>query len=278
MLSCKEIADKIQEDVRNEITKNNYALTLSFVVVGNDPASKVYVSRKEKVCSAVGIVSQSHNLQETASEEDVIELVRELNEDEGVNGILVQLPLPRQINPNKVSDAISHEKDVDGITPINLGRLVSGDPFLVPCTPMGIMAVFEMNQLPIEGRHAVVIGRSLIVGKPISLLLQNKNATVTMCHSKTADLAVITAQADILIAAVGKPKFVTADMVKKDAVVIDVGINRVEDKLIGDVDYEAVKDKASFITPVPGGVGLLTVAMLTRNVLTAYKAQKNILL
>ncbi len=240
---------------------------LAVILVGDNPASKVYVGQKEKGCLEAGFASFLHRLPETTSQEELLALIDKLNADKTVHGILVQLPLPRQIDPDTVLAAIRPEKDVDGFHPVNIGRLVAGLPASEPCTPKGILRLLKSTGIPLAGKEAVVIGRSNIVGKPVALMLLAESATVTICHSKTADLAEHVRRADILVAAIGKPRFVTADMVKEGAVVIDVGINRLEEGLVGDVDYDPVAEKASWITPVPGGVGPMTIAMLLENTL-----------
>jgi methylenetetrahydrofolate dehydrogenase (NADP+) / methenyltetrahydrofolate cyclohydrolase len=244
--------------------------------VGDDPASEVYVRNKRKACEAVGIESQLHRLPASASSEELLKLVAKLNKDEAVHGILVQLPLPPQIDTTRVLLAVNPAKDVDAFHPENVGRLVQGRPRFLPCTPQGVQQLLVRSGIEIAGRQVVIVGRSDIVGRPLSIMLSLRgpggDATVTLCHSRTLDLAAITRQADILIAAIGRPKFVTAEMVKRGAVVVDVGINRNDEGLVGDVDFAAVREVASAITPVPGGVGPLTIAMLLRNTLLAAEA------
>ncbi|MBQ9736233.1 MAG: bifunctional methylenetetrahydrofolate dehydrogenase/methenyltetrahydrofolate cyclohydrolase FolD [Clostridia bacterium] len=245
---------------------------LAVIIVGNNPASAVYVRNKENACAAVGIHSETFRLAEETTEEELLALVRKLNADEAIHGILVQLPLPSHISEEKVIASISPKKDVDAFHAENVGHIMIGNYHFLPCTPAGVMALLERYGIEVAGKHCVVIGRSNIVGKPQAMLLLEKNGTVTVCHSKTKNLADITRQADILVAAVGRARFVRADMVKDGAVVIDVGINRLADgTLCGDVDFEAVKEKAYAITPVPGGVGPMTVTMLLYNTLTAAK-------
>ena len=243
---------------------------LAVILAGDDPASKVYVRNKVKACAETGVRSELHPLPQSTGERELIERIAALNADARVHGILVQLPLPQGIDSERVLAAVSPAKDVDGFHVESLGALLAGSPGFVPCTPSGIMRMLDHEQVPIAGRHAVVLGRSNIVGKPIALLLLQKNATVTICHSKTPDLGALTRQADIVIAAVGRPRLVTAEMVKPGACVIDVGINRLPDgNLAGDVDFEAVSQVAGWITPVPGGVGPMTIAMLLENTVKA---------
>ena len=250
---------------------------LAVIIVGNNPASKVYVANKKKACEELGIISEEYALPESTTEEQLLELIAELNDKKSINGILCQLPLPSHIDEKRIIDSISPEKDVDAFHPHNVGRIMIGDYDFVPCTPAGIMEMLEYEGIDVEGKKCVVIGRSNIVGKPMGMLLLHKNGTVTICHSRTRDLKEICRSADILVAAVGKAKFVTADMVKLGAVVIDVGMNRVDGKLCGDVDFEMVEGIASAITPVPGGVGPMTIAMLMQNTLTPAKKQNNLI-
>jgi methylenetetrahydrofolate dehydrogenase (NADP+)/methenyltetrahydrofolate cyclohydrolase len=246
---------------------------LAAILVGDDPASGVYVRGKQRACEKAGLKSTLHRLPDTTSEDELLELVRQCNQNSDVHGILVQLPLPKQINPQRVLDTVSPLKDVDAFHPENVGRIVQGRPRFLPCTPHGVQRLLIETGAMINGAEVVVLGRSEIVGKPMALMLLQKgpaaDATVTVCHSRTRDLPDVTRRADILIAAIGSPRFVTQEMVKPGAVVIDVGINRVGDKLLGDVDFDAVRHVASAITPVPGGVGPMTIAMLLANTLTA---------
>lgn len=270
ILDGKKISAEIREAIKEKVVllkEKGIVPGLAVILVGDNPASKVYVGQKEKGCLEAGFASFLHRLPETTSQEELLALIDKLNADKTVHGILVQLPLPRQIDPDTVLAAIRPEKDVDGFHPVNIGRLVAGLPASEPCTPKGILRLLKSTGIPLAGKEAVVIGRSNIVGKPVALMLLAESATVTICHSKTADLAEHARRADILVAAIGKPRFVTADMVKEGAVVIDVGINRLEEGLVGDVDYEPVAEKASWITPVPGGVGPMTIAMLLENTL-----------
>ncbi len=245
---------------------------LAVIIVGSDPASQTYVRNKEKACAACNIESRKYELPESTSENELLGIISSLNEDGGVDGILCQLPLPKHINESRITDAISPEKDVDGFTSVSLGRLMSGKDSFLPCTPAGIVELLKSADTPLKGKHCVIIGRSNIVGKPSALLMLRENATVTVCHSRTENLSAETNRADIVISAIGKAKFVTADMIKDGATVIDVGINRDENgRLCGDVDFENVAPKCGAITPVPGGVGPMTVTMLMENTLKAFE-------
>ncbi len=247
---------------------------LAVVLVGEDPASMVYVGSKVKACASLGYYSEEHRLPKGTSQEKLLELVESLNRNPKIHGILVQLPLPSPLRSDPVIEAIHPAKDVDGLHPLSAGYLVLGRKTLTSCTPAGVMEILRYYKIPVEGKRAVVLGRSILVGKPMAQLLLSANATVTVCHSKTPDIGLVTREADILVAAIGKPRFVTAEMVKPGAVVIDVGINRTpEGKLVGDVDYDPVGQKASAITPVPGGVGPMTIAMLMRNTYEAFLRQ-----
>ena len=272
LINGKEVAENIKLQVKNEIEKLDIDITLAVVVVGNNPASRVYVNNKKKACEYVGIKSIEYPMPEDTTEEDLLVIIDSLNRSNLVHGILVQLPLPKHIDESKVLERISPQKDVDGFTAINTGKLWQGKHVLAPCTAMGIIELLDYYNIEIAGKNCVIVGRSNIVGKPMAALLLERDATVTVCHSKTKNIDKITSKADILISAVGKPKFITWGMVKKDAIIIDVGINRDENgKLCGDVDVESVKDKISYLTPVPGGVGAMTVSMLMKNTLTAAK-------
>ena len=269
------VKDRVKEGVAR-LNEKGVSVGLAVIIVGEDPASKVYVSNKKKACEALGIISEEYALPENTTEAELLALIDELNNKESINGILCQLPLPRHLDEKLIINSILPEKDVDAFHPHNVGRIMIGDYDFVPCTPAGIMEMLEFEGIEVEGKTCVVIGRSNIVGKPMGMLLLHKNGTVTICHSRTQNLKEICKKADILVAAVGRPGFVTEDMVKDGAVVIDVGIHRIGGKLCGDVDFENVKDKCSAITPVPGGVGPMTIAMLMQNTLTAAKKQNNI--
>lgn len=269
----KEIKDELKEKVA-ALKAEGKEISLAVIQVGEDPASTVYVGNKKKACEYIGIKSLAYELPESTTEEELLNLVKELNERKDVNGILVQLPLPKHIDESKVIETIDRTKDVDGFHPANVGELVIGGPGFVSCTPAGIIELLKRSNIEIEGKNCVVIGRSNIVGKPMSLLLLRENGTVTITHSRTKDLKEITKQADILVVAIGKPKFVTDEYVKEGAVVIDVGIHRNEDnKLCGDVDYDKVAPLTKAITPVPGGVGPMTIAMLMNNCVRSLELQ-----
>ena len=267
-----EIRSRLKQETEELKNKTGRMPGLATVLVGEDPASAVYVRNKNKVCQEVGFQSFGQNLPAETTEDELLEVIKKLNENDEVNGILVQLPLPDHIDSEKILLSIKPEKDVDGFHPINVGKLGIGNALLTPCTPTGIIELLDYYNIEIAGKHAVVLGRSNIVGKPVALLLLQRNATVTICHSRTSNLKQVTSQADILIAAVGRPGFVGSEMVKDNAVVIDVGINRVDGKLTGDVEFEPVAEKTSYITPVPGGVGPMTIALLMENTLKAFKA------
>jgi methylenetetrahydrofolate dehydrogenase (NADP+)/methenyltetrahydrofolate cyclohydrolase len=291
ILSGKELAAQMRQEMQTELaelkSKHNVVPCLAVILVGDDPGSLSYVKGKEKACAYVGISVQKYKFDADYAETDLLKLIADLNNNPGVNGILVQLPLPDHIDEEKVLYAIDPEKDVDGFHPINVGRLMIGAPGYVPGTPHGIQQMLLRNGIDISGKHVVIVGRSNIVGKPLALLLVQKkpgaNATITMCHTGTKNMSDFTKQADILVVAAGRPHTVNAEMVKQGAVVIDVGVNRVEDstkksgyRLIGDVEFEEVSDKASAISPVPGGVGPMTITMLLHNVIQAAKKQKGI--
>lgn len=276
ILDGKAVSAAVKESIKAEVgalKKKGIDVSLAVVLVGNDPASKIYVANKKKACEATGIRSLEYILDESTGEEELVALIKKLNADKSVNGILCQLPLPKGLDEKKIINTISPEKDVDAFHPVNVGKIMIGDFDFVPCTPAGIMEILKFYNISPEGKSCTVIGRSNIVGKPMAMLMLHKNATVTVCHSKTDNLKEICKSSDILISAVGKAGFVTADMVKDGAVVIDVGMNRENGKLCGDVAFDDVKEKTSYITPVPGGVGPMTIAMLLKNTVTAAKKQ-----
>ncbi len=280
LIDGKVISAAVKERVKNEVAalkEKGITTGLAVIIVGEDPASKVYVNNKKKACEALGIISEEYALPENTTQEELLSLIDTLNKKESINGILCQLPLPKHLDEGAVINAILPEKDVDAFHPVNVGKIMQGDYDFVPCTPAGIMEMLDYEGIEITGKTCVVIGRSNIVGKPMSMLLLHKNGTVTICHSKTQNLKDVCKNADILVAAVGRPNFVTNDMVKENAVVIDVGINRVDGKLVGDVNFNDVCEKASYITPVPGGVGPMTIAMLMQNTLTAAKKQNKVI-
>lgn len=280
ILEGKVFAAEIKETVKQDVAKlkNEFDLIpgLAVVIVGENPASKVYVSNKHRSCGEVGIYSEVIEMPVNSTKTQLLEKIDQLNKSDKIHGILVQLPLPEHMHADEaeILNAIDPDKDVDGFHPVNVGKLATGQEHLVPCTPFGCIKMLELAGIDLEGKHAVIIGRSNIVGKPMLHLLLARNATVTVCHSRTKNLSTITNQADVLVVAIGKPNFVTADMVKPNAVVIDVGINRIAPKkLTGDVDFETVKEVAGYLTPVPGGVGLLTIAMLMHNTVKAARIQ-----
>lgn len=275
VINGRDLARELREKMTNEVSElkeNGLVPHLTVILVGEDPASKSYVSGKEKACKETGIGSEIIRLPESTTEEELLSQIDALNNNASVHGILVQLPLPDHIDEDKVIEAITPSKDVDGFHPINIGRMMTGKDTFLPCTPYGVVTMLKSRNIPIEGQNVVVIGRSNIVGKPVGQLLLNENATVTYCHSRTKDLKAFTKQADILIVAVGRAHFVNADHIREGAVVIDVGVNRIEDgSLTGDVDFESAKEKASYITPVPQGVGPMTITMLLENTIKAAK-------
>jgi len=293
LIDGKAIAEQVHKETASEIArlKNQYNLTpgLAVVLVGDNPASATYVSMKDKMCARLGLHSERVNLSASTTQDELLSVINRLNTDQSIHGILVQAPLPAQISEELIFASVLPAKDVDGFHPLNVGKVALGDPTaFIPCTPAGVHELLIRNQVQLEGSHVVILGRSRIVGKPLSLLLSQKsphaNATVTICHSRSKNLQDICQSADVIIAAIGFPKFVTADMVREGSVVIDVGINRIEDastpkgyRLIGDVDFDLVSAKTSLITPVPGGVGPMTIAMLMRNTVRAAKMQNNIL-
>lgn len=266
------IRERIAKDVVELHARSGIRPGLATFLVGEDPASAVYVRNKQKACDAAGIVVDDHKLPATTSQEELLALIQAANDDVNIHGILVQLPLPKQIDSAAILQAVSPRKDADGFHPYNMGQLVQGQPTFVPCTPHGVIKMIESTGVPIEGKRAVIVGRSNIVGKPAALLLMHRNATVTVCHSRTRDLGAVCRSAEILVVAIGRPKFVTGDMVGPGAVVIDVGVNRLPDgTLTGDVDFGPAREKAAWISPVPGGVGPMTIAMLLDNTLESAK-------
>lgn len=277
ILNGKELSARIKENLKAEVLelkKKNINPGLAVIIVGDDPASRVYVNAKKKACAEVGIESFEYALDKDTKEEELIELIQKLNHDDKVSGILVQLPLPKHIDEEKVIFAIDAKKDVDAFHPANVGRLMTGNAVFLPCTPAGVMELIKESGIDISGKECVVVGRSNIVGKPMSMLLLSQNGTVTICHSKTKDLEKVIGRADILVAAVGRPEMIKGSSIKPGAVVIDVGVNRLEDKkLVGDVEFESAKERASAITPVPGGVGPMTIAMLMKNTIKAAQIQ-----
>lgn len=275
LIDGKYVSEKCKENIRERIKHLDKVPGLAVIRIGEDEASKIYVRLKNKMCEELGINFMEHHLNENITQEELISLIKELNNNDEVNGILLQSPIPYHLNILEAFQTIAPEKDVDGFSPINVGRLVQMQECFAPCTPVGVMTMLKEYNINVEGKHCVVIGRSNIVGRPMAELLLNANATVTICHSKTQNLAEIVKTADVVVVAIGKPKFITENMIKEGAVVIDVGINRVPDskKIVGDVDFENVKEKCSYITPVPGGVGPMTIMTLMDNVIKAYELQ-----
>lgn len=281
IIDGKKVSAQVKEEVRKQTLelKEAHGITpgLAVVIVGDDPASRVYVNNKKKACEVVGFKSEEYALPASTTQEELLKLVNTLNKKSDINGILVQLPLPEHLDDKAVIEAINPQKDVDAFHAVNVGKIMLGEYDFLPCTPAGVMEMLHSYDISVSGKNCVVIGRSNIVGKPMAMLLLHENGTVTICHSRTKNLAEVCSKADILVAAVGKPKFVTAEMVKEGAVVIDVGMDRDENgKLCGDVDFENVKDKCSYITPVPGGVGPMTISTLMKNTLKACKIQNNL--
>jgi methylenetetrahydrofolate dehydrogenase (NADP+)/methenyltetrahydrofolate cyclohydrolase len=275
-LAAASVKERVAEEVK-KLKRKGINVSLAVIQVGDDPASQVYVRNKKKACEELGILSKQYILSADFGQDKLLELIKKLNEDQAVNGILCQLPLPAGYNEKEIIEAIDPAKDVDAFHPVNVGHIMTGDYAFLPCTPAGVMEMLKYYNIDITGKECVVVGRSNIVGKPMSMLLLHKNGTVTVAHSKTDNLSDVCKRADILVAAVGKPNFITADMIKDGAIVIDVGINRVDGKLCGDVDFEEVSKKASYITPVPGGVGPMTIAMLMQNTLTAAINQNSLI-
>lgn len=280
IIDGKAVSQFVKDEVKKEVSalgEKGVSVGLAVIIVGNDPASRTYVNNKKKACEATGIISEEYALPEDTTMDELLALIKELNAKKSINGILCQLPLPKHLDEKAVIENIDPIKDVDAFHAVNTGHIMIGDYSFLPCTPAGIMEMLKYYNIEIEGKECVVIGRSNIVGKPMAMLLLQKNGTVTICHSRTKNLKEVTSRADILVAAVGIPYFVTADMVKDGAVVIDVGMDRnKEGKLCGDVDFAEVEKKASYITPVPGGVGPMTIATLMKNTITAAKIQNNI--
>jgi methylenetetrahydrofolate dehydrogenase (NADP+)/methenyltetrahydrofolate cyclohydrolase len=273
ILDGKKTAESLIKKIAGEVAAINEDITLALIMVGKNPASQVYVRNKIKACDEAGIRVKDYFLDEKIPQKELLKIIAECNADPKIHGILVQLPLPSHLNESEIINAIDPLKDVDGLTIVNQGKLMVGSDAIAPATPKGVITLLQKYFIEIAGKNAVVVGRSSLVGKPAALLLLQKNATVTIAHSKTANLREVTRRADILVVAVGKPRFITADMVKKDAVVVDVGINKVEGKIVGDVDFAGVKEVASYITPVPKGVGPMTIASLLENILLCYKKQ-----
>lgn len=272
IIDGKLVSKKIRAEISKEVQKlqsQNIVPGLAVVIVGDNPASQSYVRNKQRTCEKLGMYSEKYELDVDVSEKELLALIETLNNSDKLHGILVQLPLPKHIDEARVIEAIDPRKDVDCFHPINVGKLTAGIEGFKPCTPAGIIELLEYYEVELEGKEAVVLGRSNIVGKPIALMLLEKNATVTICHSRTKDLETVLRRADIIVAAIGKPHFLKADMVKEGAIIIDVGINRIETGLVGDVAFESVQQKSSFITPVPGGVGPMTITMLMKNTLEA---------
>ncbi len=277
LIDGKKVAEKCKKNIEERIKRLDRTPGFAVIRIGEDEASKIYVRLKHKMSEELGINFTEYHLDENITQEDLISLIKKLNADDEVDGILLQSPIPYHLNILEAFQTIAPEKDVDGFSPINVGKLVQRQECFAACTPTGVMTMLKEYNIPIEGKHAVVVGRSNIVGRPMAELLLNANATVTICHSKTQNLTEIVKSADILVVAIGKPKFITADMIKEGAVVVDVGINRIPDskKIVGDVDFENVKEKCSYITPVPGGVGPMTIMTLMDNVVTACERREN---
>lgn len=277
ILDGKKIAQEIQEKLSSKVKElKGKGITpgLAVIRVGEDPSSLIYVRNKKRKAEEVGIYFEEHTLKENTSQDELIELIARLNSNSRIEGIVLQLPLPDHLDEKRILEKISPDKDVDGFHPLNMGRLLKGEPSFIPATPRGIVELLDRYKIPLEGKRAVVVGRSDIVGKPLAFLLLARNATVTICHSKTKDLSLITREGDILVTALGKPGFIKEKMVKEGSVIIDVGINRVGNKIVGDVDFEKVKEKASYITPVPGGVGPMTIIILLKNVLETAESRE----
>lgn len=275
ILDGKKIKQEILDDLKRKVSKLDIKPSLTVIQVGNDEASNVYIKQKQKMCEYIGYTYNHIKLEESITTDELLEIINKLNKDDSVNGILVQMPLPSHIDASLIQNAVSREKDVDGLSDINMGRLAHNKDSLCPCTPYGIMELLKRYNISVTSKNVVIVGRSNLVGKPLASLMINEGATVTVCHSKTIALEKYTKEADILVVATGRPNLVDANMVKEDSIVIDVGISRTETGLCGDVNFESVKEKAKYITPVPGGVGPMTVAMLAVNTLKSYEIQKN---
>lgn len=277
LLNGKELAAKKREQMKSKIEQlaaENVIPGLAVILIGDNAASQTYVRAKQKACAEVGIYSELIERPDSITEQELLAEIDRLNEDPAIDGILVQLPIPAHISEQAVIERIAPNKDVDGFHPINIGKMMTGEKTFLPCTPYGVVEMLKEAAIDLEGKHAVIVGRSNIVGKPVGQLLLNENATVTYCHSRTKNMRNLTTQADILIVAIGRPKFITAEDVKEGAVVVDVGINRVDGKLCGDVDFDGVKEKASYLTPVPGGVGPMTITMLLENTIQSAESRK----
>lgn len=271
LLDGETLSLKIQDEIKAQLKNCMIRPSVAVIQIGDDAASNSYIKRKETACNNVGVYFRHYKFDENTPELTIINKIKELNNDEYVNGILVQLPIPERYNEKRIINSINNGKDVDGLTDINVGRMINGKKTLIPCTPLGIMRMLSENEIDLTGKHVVIVGRGKLVGKPLAPLMIAQDATVTVCHSKTANLKEMTLQADVLVVACGVPKLITEDMVKKDVIVIDAGVNRVDGKLCGDVDFDKVSKKASLITPVPKGVGPMTVCMLLENIMTCYK-------
>jgi len=273
IIDGKKVAQKIQDGLKEKINKLKTKPGLAVIIVGDDPASVVYTNNKVKACKEIGIYSEKHELSADIAQEELLELIEKLNNDKKINGILVQLPLPEQIDENAVINAIDPKKDVDGFHPSNMGRVLLGKPYLAPCTAVGVLKLLDEYKIELEGKDVCIVGHSYIVGKPLAALCLNRDATISVCHIRTKNLKEHTLRADIIMTATGVPGLIKADMVKEGAVVVDIGIFRKGNKIVGDVDFENVRERCSYITPVPGGVGPMTIACLLENTLLAYKEQ-----
>lgn len=273
LIDGQKIAEQIKNELKEKIAKINRKLKLAVILVGNDEASKLYIKMKKKACEEAGIDFLNYELPEKTSSDEIISLIKKLNEDKSITGILAQLPLPSHIKQEKIFESIDYKKDVDGFSPKNFGNLLIGNEVLVPCTPLGIITMLEYLHINLEGKNVVVVNHSIVVGKPLAVMLLNRNATVTVCHVKTRNLVEHIKKADIVITAAGVPKLIKKEMIKEGAVIIDAGISKADGKICGDADFENVKEKASYITPVPGGVGPMTVAMVLKNMIKAYEIQ-----